>query len=81
MVLSTLFLLAIDETDNPGLKKTPFITYTHKYFDKKMNGYKNSQELVFIVLVTATITIPVGFEFYEPDQGIAEWKKRECAPD
>ena len=71
-------VLAIDETDNPRSKKTPFIAYTHKYFDKKTNGYKHGQELVFIVLVTAKITIPVGFEFYEPDQGIAEWKKENA---
>lgn len=68
-------VLAIDETDNPRSKKTPFIAYTHKYFDKKTNGYKNGQELIFIVLITPTITIPVGFQFYELDQGIANWKK------
>ena len=68
-------VLAIDETDNPRSKKTPFIAHTHKYYDKKTGGYKNGQELVFMILITPTITIPVGFAFYEPDQGIVDWKK------
>ena len=71
-------VLAIDETDNPRSKKTPFIAYTHKYYDKKTNGYKNGQELVFMILITPTITIPVGFAFYEPDQGIYDWKKENA---
>ena len=31
----------------------------------------------FLVLVTSTITIPVGFDFYEPDEGISAWKKAD----
>ena len=68
-------VLAIDETDNSRCKKTPFIAYTHKYYDKKTGGYKNGQEIVFLVLISDSITIPVGFAFYEPDQAIANWKK------
>lgn len=70
-------VIAIDETDNPRSKNTPFIGYAHKYFEKKSGGYKNGQEIVFLVLITSTITIPVGFEFYEPDKGISEWKKAD----
>ena len=70
-------VITIDETDNQRSKKTPFIGFAHKYFEKKTGGYKNGQEIVFLVLVTSTITIPVGFEFYEPDEGISAWKKAD----
>lgn len=70
-------VIAIDETDNPRSKKTPFIGFAHKYFEKKSGGYKNGQEIVFLVLITSTVTIPVGFEFYEPDEGISQWKKSD----
>ena len=71
-------VLAIDDTDNGRAKKTPLIAYTHKYYDKKTGGYKNGQELVFMVLITDKITLPVGFAFYEPDQGIEKWKKENA---
>lgn len=69
-------ILGVDETDNPRSKKTPFIHKTHKYFEKKSGGYKNGQEIVILVLITSTITIPVGFAFYEPDHAISDWKKQ-----
>ena len=69
-------ILGVDETDNPRSKKTPFIHKTHKYFEKKSGGYKNGQEIVILVLITSTITIPVGFAFYEPDQAIGDWRKQ-----
>ena len=31
-----------------------------------------------MVLVTDKITLPVGFAFYEPDQGIEAWKKENA---
>lgn len=71
-------VLAIDDTENDRCKKTPLIAYTHKYYDKKTGGYKNGQELIFMVLVTEKITLPVGFAFYEPDQGIEVWKKENA---
>ena len=39
-------VIAIDETDNPRSKKTPFIGFAHKYFEKKSGGYKNGQEII-----------------------------------
>ncbi len=33
------------------------------------------QGLVFLVLITSKITIPVGFEFYMPDPELKAWKK------
>ncbi|MDC0535522.1 transposase [Francisellaceae bacterium] len=68
-------VLTIDDTENSRSKKTPLIAYTHKYYDKKSGGFKNGQELVFMVLVTSKITIPVGFAFYELDPTIEAWKK------
>ena len=68
-------VLGIDETDNPRSKQTSFIHKAHKYFEKKSGGYKNGQEIVVLVLITSTITIPVGFAFYEPDKAISDWRK------
>lgn len=33
------------------------------------------QEFVFLILVTNTVTIPLGFRFYIPDPALNEWKK------
>ena len=35
----------------------------------------NGQEIVFLVLVTSKITLPVDFRFYEPDPDMTAWRK------
>ncbi|KJU84506.1 Transposase, IS4-like domain protein [Candidatus Magnetobacterium bavaricum] len=45
--------------------------------DKETGGYIIGQNIVFIVLVTPKITIPVGFEFYVPDPEMTKWYKEE----
>ena len=40
----------------------------HKVFDKGTGGYFNGQSLVFLILVTDKITIPIGFRFYCPKE-------------
>src|SRR5438105_12677161 len=35
------------------------------------------QSLVFLVLVTPTISIPVGFAFYQPAPELSAWYKKE----
>ena len=58
-------VLAIDDTENDRCKKTPLIAYTHKYYDKKTGGYKNGQELVFMVLVTDNSTPDILGSFFK----------------
>ncbi|KJU81953.1 hypothetical protein MBAV_005857 [Candidatus Magnetobacterium bavaricum] len=45
--------------------------------DKETGGYIIGQNIVFIVLVTPKITIPVGFEFYVPEPEMTKWYKEE----
>ena len=39
----------------------------HKWKDKASGGFVRGQSVVFLRLVSATVTLPVGFAFYEPD--------------
>ena len=52
--------LVIDDSDNKRSKNTKNIWHTHKLKDKASGGYVMGQGLVFMVLVTPVITIPVG---------------------
>ncbi|KOR28001.1 transposase, partial [Achromatium sp. WMS2] len=70
--------LVIDDTDHQRSKRTKRIWGTHKIFDKKTGGYFNGQSIVFLLLVTPKITIPVGFRFYRPDPARAEWEKEDA---
>ncbi len=67
--------LVIDDSDNKRSKNTKKIWYVHKLKDKASGGYIMGQGLVFMVLVTPVITIPVGIEFYMPDPEYTVWKK------
>jgi hypothetical protein len=60
-------VLVLDDSDRARSKNTRNLHKVHKLKDKKTNGYTMGQNLVFLVLVTPKITIPVGFAFYEPD--------------
>ncbi len=68
--------LVVDDTGKKRAKKTSRIPGTHKIKDKATGGYYNGQELVFMVLVTDTATIPVGFRFYQPDPQLVAWRKK-----
>ncbi|MFH0925074.1 MAG: hypothetical protein V1872_05490 [bacterium] len=68
--------LLVDDTDNKRSKSTTKIGYVHKLKDKSSNGYIMGQNIVFLVLVTPSITIPVGFTFYMPDPELTKWNKR-----
>ena len=67
--------LVIDDSDNNRSKNTKKIWHVHKLKDKASGGYIMGQGLVFMVLVTPTITIPVDVEFYMPDPEYTTWKK------
>ena len=59
--------LAIDDTDKKRSKSTKRIAHVHKIKHKPSGGYIMGQSLVFLVLVTPKITLPVGFAFHMPD--------------
>lgn len=59
-------VLIFDDTDKKRSKRTKRIHLAHKVFDKATGGYFNGQSLVFLILVTDKITIPIGFKFYCP---------------
>lgn len=69
--------LVIDDSDNKRSKNTKKIWHVHKLKDKASGGYVMGQGLVFMVLVTPIITIPVGIEFYMPDPEYTAWKKTD----
>ena len=70
-------VLAIDDTDLERSKNTKKIGKVHKIRDKKRSGFFNGQNIVFLLLVTDKVTIPVGFEFYAPDPNISSWKRED----
>jgi hypothetical protein len=65
----------LDDTDRKRSKAAPKIGYLHKLKDKSTGGYMMGQCIVFLVLVTEVVTIPVGFSFYVPDPQLREWNK------
>lgn len=67
-------VLVLDDSDRARSKNTKNLHKVYKLKDKKTNGYTMGQNLVFLVLVTPKITIPVGFAFYEPDPAKKAWK-------
>ena len=59
--------LVIDDTDNSRSKAAKTLAYLYKLRDKESGGYLWGQSLVFLLLVTPKISMPVGFVFYQPD--------------
>jgi hypothetical protein len=47
----------------------------HYFKDKQGTGTIRGQEIVFLVLVTPVVTIPVGYEFYQPDPAYTAWSR------
>ncbi len=70
--------LVLDETDRSRSKSTKRIHKAHKQKDKATGGYVNGQTLILLLLVTDTVTIPVGFIFYQPDPVLSAWNKEEA---
>ena len=68
-------VLIIDDTDKRRSKRTMRIAGAHKVKDKKTGGYFNGQELIFLVLVTDVVTIPVAFRWYTPDPALSAWRQ------
>lgn len=70
-------VLVIDDTDKERSKNTTEIGKVHKIKNKKSGGFFNGQHIVFLLLVSESFTIPVGFSFYEPDPKMVAWRKEE----
>lgn len=66
-----------DDTDNERSKNAVHIHGLGKQKDKKSGGYFLGQNLIFMLLVTDKVTIPVGFKFYENDSSWLLWKKED----
>src|SRR5216683_1953046 len=71
--------LVLDDTDNQRSKSAKTLAYLYKLRDKKSGGYVWGQSLVFLVLVTPKISIPVGFAFYQPAPELSAWYKKDKA--
>jgi hypothetical protein len=69
--------LGIDDTEKKRSKSTKKISKVHKIKDKESGGYIMGQCLVFLVLITTKITIPVGFAFFMPDPALQAWNKQD----
>ena len=70
-------VLVVDESDRARSKRTKRIYGAHKQKHKVSGGYVNGQTVVLLLLVTQTITLPVGFAFYRPDQALTAWRKED----
>src|SRR5215813_8726455 len=71
--------LVIDDTDNPRSKSAKALAYLYKLRDKESGGYLWGQSLVFLLLVTPKISLPVGFAFYQPAPEFSAWYKKDKA--
>jgi len=67
--------LVVDDSDKRRAKVTKHIAHVHKLKDKTSGGFLFGQNVVFLLLVTETVTIPVGFAFYRPDPARTAWTK------
>ncbi len=69
--------LVIDDTDKKRSKLAKTLAHLYKLRDKASGGSLWGQSLVFLLLVTPTITIPVGFPFSQPAPELSTWDKQE----
>ena len=71
--------LVIDDSDKKRSKSAKALAHLYKLRDKESGGYLWGQTLVFLVFVTAKLTIPIGFTFYKPAPELSAWYKQERA--
>lgn len=69
--------LVIDDTDKKRSKSAKTLAHLYKLRDKESGGYIWGQSLVFLLLVTPKLTIPMGFTFYQPAPELSAWYKQE----
>lgn len=71
-------VLVVDDSDVQRAKQTKRIHRAYRLHDKKTGGSFNGQSLVFVVLVTSKVTLPVGWAFYAPDPAQSAWRREEA---
>jgi hypothetical protein len=71
--------LVIDDTDHQRSKSAQVLAHLDKRRDQERGGYVWGQRLVFRVLVTPQISLPVGFTFDQPAPALSAWDKEEKA--
>ena len=70
-------VLLLDDSDKSRSKNVRKIHAAHKVKDKATGGYSIAQNIMFLVLVTDKVTIPLGFAFYEPDPEWVKWRAKD----
>ena len=70
-------VLEVDDTENERSKNAKWLHGLGKVKDKRSGGYFKGQNIVFLVLVTEKVTLPVGFKFYQNDPDWVAWKKED----
>jgi hypothetical protein len=70
-------VLVLDESDRARSKRTKRIHKVHKQKHKASGGYVNGQTVVLLLLVTQSVTVPVGFAFYMPDPALTVWTQED----
>src|SRR6267142_1460772 len=71
--------LVIDDTDNQRSQSAKTLAHLDKLRDKERGGSLWGQSLVFLLLVTPKISLPVGVVFYQPAPELSTWYKTEKA--
>ncbi|MGH8063823.1 MAG: IS701 family transposase [Candidatus Entotheonellia bacterium] len=71
--------LVIDDSDNKRSKSAKTLAHLDKLRDQESGGSVWGQSLVFLLVVTPDITLPVGFSFYQPAPELSAWYKQEKA--
>lgn len=69
--------LVIDETDKGRSTTATTLAPLDKRRAKEMGGYLWGQSLVFLLLVTPTMTIPMGVAFDQPAPELRAWCKED----
>lgn len=70
-------ILLLDDSDKRRSKNVSKIHAVQKVKDKGTGGYSMAQNIMFLVLVTNKVTIPLGFDFYISDKKWQQWKAED----
>ena len=69
--------LELDDTERERSKNAKYLHHLGKQKDKKSGGYFTGQSILFLLLVTEKLSIPVGFAFYKMDPELKAWQEQE----
>ena len=69
--------IEIDDTERERSKNAKHLHHQGKQKDKKSGGYFVGQSIIFLLLVSNKISIPVGFKFYKMDPVLKEWQQED----